>query len=200
MTRLAPILLVCTGFLFASCGGSEPQAPESAEPAPAPPAAEALLEPPPPPIPSGTLAFGNVTAGGATIDAVMLYQEHWIRVDPLGLPAVVQVDREGNFYVLNLRPGRYYLNSLHSGGQWYNFTYDSEEDLSAAAREVPRDAVAYLGSYKVFDLRRALPGGGGFTVQSTGTPTEHLILERVADAIGDEGWSYKIRLHLDGLP
>ena len=200
MTRLAAILLVCAGFLFASCGGSEPQAPESAATAQAQPAAEDSLEPPPPPIPSGTLAFGNVTARGAPIDAVLLYQEHWIRIDPLGLPAVVEVDREGNFFVLNLKPGRYYLNSLRSGGQWYNLTYDTEEELSAAARAVLRDAVAYLGSYKIFDLQRALPGGGGFTVQTTGIPTQHQILERVADDIGDEGWAYKIRLHLDGLP
>ena len=137
-------------------------------------------------------AYGNITLpDNLVITRVILYKVGEVYAPPFKSPPQSHTYTNGNFFFVNLTPGKYYLASFMSGNNVFYFNYrglKDEEFLEKVALDIKPGSVSYLGSYQVTGIERNFFKSDTFEIKPSKKPAKVTILDHLKRAAKGTGW------------
>jgi hypothetical protein len=112
---------------------------------------------------SGSMLYGSLDLPAQVRDQinwVMIYKLGEVYVTPFKNPIRARFFPSGNFYMENVKPGKYYVNHVVAGFEAFYFYPPDMSEAKAAVlehtTEVAPGTLTYLGHYRIHDWKRGL--------------------------------------------
>lgn len=144
--------------------------------------------------PDASAAYGNITLPNGAITNVMFYKVGEIYAPPFKSPPTSHTYNNGNFFFVNLEPGKYFLMGFMAEQQAFYFNYGGikeDEFMNKMAIEIKPGIVTYLGSYEVTGIDRHFFKTDTFDIKRSKTPTRENILNHLKEAAKGTGWEVR---------
>lgn len=141
--------------------------------------------------PKAAAAYGNITLPNGNITNVMLYKVGEVYAPPFKSPPAAHSYTNGNFFFVNLEPGKYFLMGFMAGKEAFYFNYSGmkeEEFIKKVAIEIKPGSTTYLGSYEVTGIDRNFFRSSTFDIKRSNSPTRNTILKHLKEAAKGTGW------------
>lgn len=112
---------------------------------------------------SGSMLYGSLDLPAEVRDQinwVMIYKLGEVYVTPFKNPIKARFFPNGNFYMENVKPGKYYVNHVVAGFEAFYFYPPDMSEAKATVlehtTEVAPGSLTYLGQYRIHDWKRGL--------------------------------------------
>jgi hypothetical protein len=145
--------------------------------------------------PEAAAAYGNISLPEGNISNVLLYKVGEGDAPPIQSPHQCHTYTNGDYFIENLEPGKYFLMGFTAGKQKFNFNYQGlseAEFIKDAAVEIKRGSITYFGSYDVKGIDQKFQKSAAFEITHSKTAAKILILKHLKEDAQGTGWDKRI--------
>jgi hypothetical protein len=141
--------------------------------------------------PDVAMAYGNITLPEGNITDVLLYKVDEGDAPPVKSPHQSHTYANGDYFIENIEPGKYFLREFVAGKEQFNLNYqgiDEAKFIKDVAVEVKHGSATYFGSYDVTGIDNKFQKSSSYAITHNKYAARMLILKHLKAEVQGTGW------------